>query len=103
MRAVYRERHDRITAILLRDFSDELHVIRADAGVHLAALSTRRSVAEIDDVISRAALAGVGLQGTASMAVDHAPRAGLLFGYGGIATGRIEEGLARLRASFDHG
>jgi GntR family transcriptional regulator/MocR family aminotransferase len=101
MRVVYRERHNRISTILNREFADELRVIRATAGVHLAALSTQRSVAEIDDLIQRAANAGVGLQATAALAVDHDPTAGLMFGYGGIATEHIEEGLARLRAAFD--
>jgi GntR family transcriptional regulator/MocR family aminotransferase len=100
MRVLYRDRHNRITAILRRDFADELRVIRATAGVHLATLSIRRTVAEIDDVVRRAADAGVGLQAIASMAVDNEPTAGLLFGYGGIATEHIEEGLARLRAAF---
>ena len=100
MRTVYRERHERITAILRRDFADELQVVRATAGVHLAAVSTRQSVAEIVEVIRRSATAGVGLQGTASMAVNHDPVPGLLFGYGGIATEHIPEGLARLRAAF---
>jgi GntR family transcriptional regulator/MocR family aminotransferase len=76
-------------------------VVPAATGVHLATLSTRRSVAEIDAVIDRAARAGVGLLGTARMAVEHEPMAGMLFGYGGIASEHIEEGLERLRASFD--
>lgn len=101
MRAVYRERHDRIVATLRRDFADELHVIPAAAGVHLATLAARRSVAQIDAVIDRAATAGVGVQATAAFAVDHEPRPGILFGYGGIATEHIEEGLERLRARFD--
>ncbi|HEU5205472.1 MAG TPA: PLP-dependent aminotransferase family protein [Candidatus Limnocylindrales bacterium] len=101
MRVIYRDRHNRISAILSRDFADELRVVRATAGVHLAALSRRRSVSGIDGVNSRAATAGVGLQAIASMAVDNEPTAGLLFGYGGIATEHIEEGLTRLRAAFE--
>jgi GntR family transcriptional regulator/MocR family aminotransferase len=101
MRAVYRERHDRITTILRRDFADELRVIPAAAGVHLATIATRSSVTEIDHIIARAATAGVGLQATAAFAVDHEPMPGVLFGYGGIATEHIEEGMERLRGSFD--
>jgi GntR family transcriptional regulator / MocR family aminotransferase len=103
MRRVYRERHDRVGATLRREFSDELRVIPTAAGVHLATLATRRSVAEIDAVIRRAATGGVGVQATAAFAFDHEPRPGILFGYGGIATEHIEEGLQRLRASFDDG
>jgi DNA-binding transcriptional MocR family regulator len=59
--------------------------------------------AVIDDAVRRAATAGVGLQAIASMVVDNEPTAGLLFGYRGIATEHIEEGLARLRAAFSRG
>ena len=101
MRGEYRDRHDVIVATLRRNFADELRVIPSAAGVHLATLATRRSAAEIDEVIDRAAGAGVGLQATAAFAVDHEPRPAWLFGYGGTRTEHIEEGLARLRASFD--
>ena len=101
MRGVYRERHQRIVAILRRDFADELRVVEAATGVHLAALATRRTAAQIDEVIGHAASSGAAVQATAAFAVDHEPRPGLLFGYGSIATEHIEEGLARLRASFD--
>jgi GntR family transcriptional regulator/MocR family aminotransferase len=103
MRGIYRWRHERITAILRRDFANELRVIPSAAGVHLTTLATRMPAAEIAEIIERAAAAGVGLQATASMAVEHESRAGIMFGYGGIATEHIDEGLARLRASFDIG
>jgi GntR family transcriptional regulator/MocR family aminotransferase len=103
MRAIYRQRHERITSIIRRDFADELQVIPSATGVHLATLSTRRSVVEIEETIQRSAMAGVGLQATAAMAVDHESRAGILFGYGAIATEHIDEGLARLRSCFDIG
>jgi GntR family transcriptional regulator/MocR family aminotransferase len=100
MRGVYRERHDRITAILRREFAGELQVIPAAAGVHLATTATHASTTEIEDIVGRAATAGVGLQTTAAFAVDHAPIPGILFGYGGIPTEHIEEGFARLRGAF---
>src|SRR5690606_15826904 len=65
MRSIYPQRHERITAIVRRDFGDELRLIRSAAGVHLATLAIRRSVAEIEEVLGRAAAAGVGLQTTA--------------------------------------
>jgi len=52
-------------------------------------------------VIERAAATGVEVHELASYAVASRPRAGLLFGYGAIATERIEEGLRRLRECFD--
>ena len=50
---------------------------------------------------SRAASIGVEVHELASYAVASQPRAGLLLGYGAIATERIEEGLRRLRQCFD--
>jgi GntR family transcriptional regulator/MocR family aminotransferase len=100
MRGIYRERHDRLVQILGEDFAEELRLVPAGAGVHVAALSRHRSADQLADVIRRAAVMGVAVQATASFAVDSEPRAGIVLGYGSIATEHIREGLARLRASF---
>jgi hypothetical protein len=54
----------------------------------------------VPTIAGRAATAGVGLQTTAAFAVDREPMPGILFGYGGIPTEHIGEGLARLRGAF---
>ena len=99
MRGVYRERHERITYILRRDFADELAVVPSSAGVHLSALALRHTADEIGSIVKRAWEAGVAVQELSTFAVGAERRAGLLIGYGAIATKDIDEGLRRLRAS----
>jgi GntR family transcriptional regulator/MocR family aminotransferase len=101
MRGVYRERHERIVSILRRDFADQLTVVPASAGVHVSALAVKSTADEMGAVVKRAWAASVAVQELATFAVGTERRAGLLLGYGAIATEHIDEGLHRLRASFD--
>ena len=101
VRRVYTERHEMIVKILNRDFADELEVMPAVAGLHVAAVSRRASVDQVSAIALRAAELGLQVQRLARFAVDGPPRAGLLFGYGAIATTRIHEGLALLRSCFE--
>lgn len=101
MRGIYRERHEQISAVLQRDFAGELEVLPAAAGVHISALARKRSVDEIAAVVRGAARLGVAVQELAPFAVGPSRRAGLLLGYGAIATEHIEDGLRRLRTSFE--
>ena len=101
LRVIYRERHEVLTATLRRDFADDLDVLPASAGVHVAALSRRHGVDALSRIAGRAAADGVTVQEVAALAVAERRRAGLLFGYGAITVERIPEGLARLRAAFD--
>jgi len=100
VRRVYTERHETIVEILNKDFADQLEVMPAVAGLHVAAVSRAASVDQISAVALRAAELGVQVQRLARFAVDGPPRAGLLFGYGAIATTRIHEGLSLLRSCF---
>jgi GntR family transcriptional regulator/MocR family aminotransferase len=101
MRSVYRERHDRITTFLRSQLADELEVLPASAGVHVAALAKRHSVDGIAAVAERARERGVAIEELAEFAVGDNKRSGLLIGYGLIATEHIDEGLHRLKASFE--
>jgi GntR family transcriptional regulator/MocR family aminotransferase len=101
VRRVYAERHETIVKILNTDFADQLEVLPAVAGLHVAAVSCAASVDQISAVTVRAAELGVQVQRLARFAVAGPPRAGLLFGYGAIATSRIREGLALLRSCFE--
>jgi GntR family transcriptional regulator/MocR family aminotransferase len=103
VRRVYTERHETLVKILNTDFADQLEVMPAVAGLHVAAVSRHASVDQISAVAVRAAELGVQVQRLARFAVDGPPRAGLLFGYGAIATARIHEGLALLRSCFESG
>ncbi|HYD51101.1 MAG TPA: PLP-dependent aminotransferase family protein [Gemmatimonadaceae bacterium] len=101
MRAIYRERHERVSSILARDFADHLDVIPSATGLHVCALARRASVERIAAVAGRARAAGVACFPLAHFAVGRRRRSGLVIGYGSVATARIEEGLHRLRACFD--
>jgi GntR family transcriptional regulator/MocR family aminotransferase len=96
---VYRARHELMTRILARDFADHVDVVPSVAGLHITAVA-HASVDAIYDVVRRASAAGVQVQALARFAAGERRRAGLVLGYGAIATARIEEGLARLRRCF---
>ncbi|HEY7072809.1 MAG TPA: PLP-dependent aminotransferase family protein [Acidimicrobiales bacterium] len=101
VRAVYEERHRRIVDVLARDFAGLLEAVPSVTGLHLAALAPGASPAEIAGVADRAADSGVEVQRLAACGVEGPGPAGLVLGFGAIATGDIEEGLRRLRAAFD--
>ncbi|MGI8332390.1 PLP-dependent aminotransferase family protein [Actinomadura scrupuli] len=97
MRGEYRRRHEHIGRVLARDFAEILEVVPSAAGLHLSALLPEGT----DDraVVARAREAGVGLLPLSDFFAGRG-RPGLLLGYGAIAPGRIEEGLARLRKAL---
>ena len=92
MRPIYRRRRDALLAALARHLP-ELEPIGASAGLHLLAwLPSAMSEAAL---LEGAARVGIGLTGLTSRRV--APgREGLIFGYGAIAEGAIDEGIRRL-------
>jgi GntR family transcriptional regulator/MocR family aminotransferase len=99
----YRERHDLIRATLTRDFADQLEIIPSSTGLHLTARARMVSADRLAHIAQRAADAGVAVQTLACFAVRESVQAGIVFGYGAIATGDIEEGLRRLRKCFRPG
>ena len=98
---VYRERHAVVVDTLARRFTEQLELVPSAAGLHVAALARNASVERIAEVLGRASDAGIEVQALASFAAGRRARVGLVIGYGGIATTRIEEGLRRLRRCFD--
>ncbi len=101
MSGVYRVRHEMVSNILNREFADRLEVIPSSAGLHLGAVARNASADRIAAVIRRASDADVKVQGLSRLGVNEPARPGLVLGYGGIPTTRIEEGLRRLRSCFD--
>jgi GntR family transcriptional regulator/MocR family aminotransferase len=57
-------------------------------------------VTQIEALARRAAAAGVAIQTLSSFAVGENALAGIVLGYGGIATTDIQEGLRRLGKCF---
>jgi GntR family transcriptional regulator/MocR family aminotransferase len=98
--SVYRERHELIAGVLEREFSDHLELISSSTGLHMAARARRASVDEIEIVARRAQARDVAIQTLARLSVGEHPKAGVVLGYGGIATADIVEGLRRLRKCF---
>ncbi|MFL5493412.1 MAG: PLP-dependent aminotransferase family protein, partial [Gemmatimonadales bacterium] len=78
-----------------------LELVPSAAGLHVAALAVRASAERIGAVARRASGEGVEVQELSRFAVSTPGRAGLMLGFGGIATGDIEDGLHRLRACFE--
>jgi len=100
---IYAERHELVKNVLSREFSDHLAVIPSAAGLHVTALARSASVDQISALVRRASERGVAVQALSRFAGSVPARAGLVTGYGAIATDRIEEGLRRLRRCFDDG
>ena len=98
--AAYRVRHEMIAEAMTRHFADHLELIPSSTGLHLSARARRASVSQIAAVARRAADADVAVQALSSFAVGASAHAGLVLGYGAIATGDIDEGLHRLRTCF---
>ena len=100
LRAVYEERHGLVHRIITRDFCDDLELIPSNTGIHLAAVARRLSVDRIEDIARRALARGVAIQTLAGFAAGGRAQAGIVLGYGGIATADIAHGLRTLRGCF---
>jgi GntR family transcriptional regulator/MocR family aminotransferase len=101
MAAIYRARHEVVTQALLTEFAEHLELVPSRAGLHVAALARTHSVEQLGAVVRMASEAAVAVQQLARFAVQPPGRAGLVLGYGAIPTGRIAEGLRRLRQCFE--
>ena len=98
--AVYRERHEIVTSTLGKRFDSVLEAMPSHTGLHVAGLARNASVAQIDAVATRAADEGVEIRTLSFSAVGEQALAGIVVGYGAIATRDIAEGLRRLRKCF---
>ena len=98
---IYHERHEMLVDAITRDFADHLVLVPSATGLPVTALACAALVSRIAAVARRAGDCGVAVQTLSLFAVDAPPRAGIVLGYGGIATQQIPEGLRRLRQCFD--
>ena len=99
MRREYAARHDRIHATLTTKFAEWLDPIPCVNGLHLAATLRSRSTSVERDVAELAKEADVGFDRLSSYCASRA-QAGLVLGYGAIATTDVDEGLRRLHRCF---
>ncbi|MFA6954588.1 MAG: PLP-dependent aminotransferase family protein [Thermoanaerobaculia bacterium] len=101
MRREYAARHERILRALERDFSSWLDPVPSVTGMHIAATLRSGGVRLERDLARSAAGAGVGFDRLSAYCATSPPRAGLVLGYGAIATSKIDEGMSRLLGCFE--
>ena len=93
-----------VVAAIEKDFAGVLTPIPGSAGLHVTALADVATPEQITTAARRAGDSGVGVHTLSMYAHGDAVPAGLVLGYGSIATDRIAAGMRRLRAAFDdHG
>ncbi len=100
MRRVYRARRDRMAMAFDQDFTEHLEPITSAAGLHMTAWLRSERPGEDTAVIARAREHGVVLHSMALCGIERVPRQGFVFGYGLVATDRLDEGLRRMRLAF---
>ena len=96
----YATRHATISAAIGRNFSEWLQLVPSGAGLHVAARSVPGLSIDLNQVVRRAEGWGVLVRTLSNFSPGSVAPDGLVFGYGALATGRIEEGLKRLRRCF---
>lgn len=100
MRREYAARHDRILSSLAGEFAEWLEPIPSATGMHLCARLRSSSVRLERDVSERGRAAGLAFDRLSGYGTKEPAQAGLVLGYGAIATARLDEGLRLLRACF---
>ena len=96
----YAARHERICEAVRRDLRDWLELVPSAAGLHVAARSVAGAPVNIEDVVCRAEAWGIRVRPLSYFAAHALARNGFVIGYGTLPTGRVDEGLKRLRRSF---
>jgi GntR family transcriptional regulator/MocR family aminotransferase len=94
MRGVYGERRRALLAAVGTYCTNHLEPFAAMAGLHIAA--RLQWMIDAEEVVSRAAAAGVGIRSIAEFAARKTTLAGFVFGYGAVAEGAIEAGIQHL-------
>jgi GntR family transcriptional regulator/MocR family aminotransferase len=101
MRHTYRVRHQRIVAMLNGPLSRWLQLIPSSAGLHVSAYLRESAVGPVAaEVLAQASATGVEVFDFAMFDPVTAPPRGVVFGYGGIPTDRVDEGLHHLYNLF---
>jgi GntR family transcriptional regulator / MocR family aminotransferase len=98
MRRVYSERHDRILRALEGDLNQWLEPVPSVTGMHVAAMLRSKSLKHERDAFARAAIEDLAFDRLSVYCSEDSRQAGIVLGYGGIATSKIAEGLKRLKS-----
>jgi GntR family transcriptional regulator/MocR family aminotransferase len=100
VRREYASRHERILAALTSKFDDWLEPVASVTGMHLAARLRSRSTRMEGEIAELAREADIGFDRLSVYCAARPAQAGLVLGYGAIASADIDEGLRRLRRCF---
>ncbi len=93
----YAARRERIRS-WLAERADRLESLPCTAGLHVTALATASTEADVETAVRRASQSGVVVRSLAPFHVDTPVRPGLMLGYGAISADRVTAGLAHLDA-----
>ena len=96
----YASRYDRIVAGLERTLAPWLRVVPSAAGMHLAATLAPGAAPDLAHVVVRAGARGVAVRRLADFYLGAPGADGLVLGYGGITSERIDDALTRLAEAF---
>ncbi|WP_245435660.1 PLP-dependent aminotransferase family protein [Microvirga calopogonii] len=101
-----RERRAVLLAALARTFGDDVAVVGTEAGLHVVVWLTRVLKAQEDDLLARAAAAGLGLYLVSPLydpatPASHPGIVGLVMGYASLGEREIVQGVERLASVLE--
>jgi GntR family transcriptional regulator/MocR family aminotransferase len=100
MRALYRERHELITTYVGRELAGVARAIPSAAGLHLSLVTPDRDPDDVTRVVRDLLSNGIAAYSLGVFGVLEPRPAGVVIGYGAIATSDIPEGLRRIGAAL---
>lgn len=98
MRTLYDKRRQALVRALNHQFGDSVEILGENAGMHL--MVRLQTPFEDQDVMRRAAVAGVGLVSARLYYLGDSPANEFVLGYAGLSERRIQEGIRRLAKSL---
>jgi GntR family transcriptional regulator/MocR family aminotransferase len=96
----YATRHSAVCGAVGRHLADWLQLVPSRAGLHVAARTVPGLRVDLKQVVRRAEDLGVLVRTLSVFSTASVRHEGIVFGFGALATDRIEEGVKRLERSF---
>ena len=90
------QRRVALLRVLGREFGDTISVQGANAGLHVLAWFRGRAAEDAEEIVARAAQAGVGVYPVTPYYLDRPPAAGLVLGYAALNPSEIDAGITLL-------
>jgi GntR family transcriptional regulator/MocR family aminotransferase len=98
MRSLYDRRRQKLVASLRSHFGKQVQILGENSGIHL--MIRLRTRWRTDEVIERAAAAGVGLLDAGAYYLGKSPGNEFVLGYAALNERKIQEGIRRLAAAL---